>query len=136
MAAGTEQRIRAVIDQLGYTRNTVARGLRSARTRALAFLVTDASARFLADPMTDLFLAGLGDDLRDRDHGLLIQSAHPNAPFESLLAPVAEGRVDGAVLFLSGAQSCAAAASSACSSSGCRRSCCRSTACRRTSTRR
>ena len=76
---GTEQRIRAVIDQLGYTATSSrAACVRRARGR-LAFLVTDASARFLADPMTDLFLAGLGDDLRDRDHGLLIQSAHPDA---------------------------------------------------------
>jgi DNA-binding LacI/PurR family transcriptional regulator len=102
MAAETAQRIREVIEDLGYRRNFVARGLRSARAQALAFLVTDASARFLADPMTDLFLAGLGDELRDRDHGLLIQSAHPTAPFESLLAPVTDARVDGAVLFLSG----------------------------------
>jgi DNA-binding LacI/PurR family transcriptional regulator len=102
MATETAQRIRDVIEELGYRRNFVARGLRSARAHALAFLVTDASARFLADPMTDLFLAGLGDELRDRDHGLLIQSAHPTAPFESLLAPVTEARVDGAVLFLSG----------------------------------
>lgn len=102
MAAGTAQRIHAVIERLDYRRNFVARGLRSARAQALAFLVTDASARFLADPMTDLFLSGLGDELRDHDYGLLIQSAHPTAPFESLLAPVTEARVDGAVLFLSG----------------------------------
>jgi DNA-binding LacI/PurR family transcriptional regulator len=102
MAAETAQRIHAVIERLDYRRNFVARGLRSARAHALAFLVTDASARFLADPMTDLFLAGLGDELRDHDYGLLIQSAHPTAPFASLLAPVTEARVDGAVLFLSG----------------------------------
>ncbi|MDX6621148.1 MAG: hypothetical protein QOK36_3534, partial [Gaiellales bacterium] len=102
MAAATAQRIHTVIDKLGYRRNFVARGLRSARAQALAFLVTDASARFLADPMIDLFLAGLGDELRDHDYGLLIQSAHPTAAFESLLAPVTEARVDGAVLLLSG----------------------------------
>jgi DNA-binding LacI/PurR family transcriptional regulator len=102
LATETAQRIHAVIERLDYRRNFVARGLRSARAQALAFLVTDASARFLADPMTDLFLAGLGDELRDSDYGLLIQSAHPNAPFESLLAPATEARVDGAVLFLSG----------------------------------
>lgn len=102
MAAETAQRIHTIIDRLGYRRNFVARGLRSARVQALAFLVTDASAHYLADPMIDLFLAGLGDELREHDYGLLIQSAHPTAPFDSLLAPLTEARVDGAVLLLSG----------------------------------
>jgi DNA-binding LacI/PurR family transcriptional regulator len=102
MTPATEQRVRGIIEELGYRPNLAARSLRSARIQALAFLVVDASARFLADPMTDLFLAGLGDELRERDHALLIQACPPSERFEGLLAPLVEGRADAAALFLSG----------------------------------
>ena len=102
MTSETEARVRAVIDRLGFRPNPVARGLRSQRVETLAFIVLDASSRFLADPMTDLFLAGLGDELRDSRNGLLIRADHPGAELEQILEPVIEGRVDGAVLSLSG----------------------------------
>lgn len=102
MTRETQARVRAIIEQLGFRPNSVARGLRSARTRTLAFVVLDASAHFLADPMTDLFLAGLGDELRDASHGLLIRASAPGADLDSLIEPLVEGRVDGAVVFLSG----------------------------------
>ncbi len=102
MTSETEARVRAVIDRLGFRPNPVARGLRSQRVETLAFIVLDAASRFLADPMTDLFLAGLGDELRDSRNGLLIRADHPGAEFEQILEPVIEGRVDGAVLSLSG----------------------------------
>ena len=37
----------------------------------------DDDAKFLADPMTDLIMAGMGDVTRERGYGLLIQSARP-----------------------------------------------------------
>lgn len=102
MTSETEAHVREIIDRLGFRPNSVARGLRSARTQTLAFVVLDPSARFLADPMTDLFLSGLGDELRDRSHGLLIRSSGPDASLDSLIEPITDGRVDGGVLFLSG----------------------------------
>ena len=35
-------------------------------------------ARFLADPMTDLIIAGIGDIARDRGYGVLIQAGRPD----------------------------------------------------------
>jgi DNA-binding LacI/PurR family transcriptional regulator len=102
VTTATEARVREVIDRLGFRPNPVARGLRSARLETLAFILLDPASRFLADPMTDLFLAGLGDELRDRDNGLLIRSDTPGARLEDILEPVIEGRVDGAILCLSG----------------------------------
>jgi DNA-binding LacI/PurR family transcriptional regulator len=102
MTTATQARIRTVMKELRFHPNSAARGLRSARSRTLGFLILDDAARFLADPMTDLFLSGLGDVLRDQGYALLIQASRPSNPIEGLLTPVLEGRIDGAVVFLSG----------------------------------
>jgi len=98
----TEQRIRALLEELNFSPNSVARGLRASRTQTIAFLVLDAAPHFLADPMTDQFLAGLGDEVRERSHGLLISAARPGAGFQSLVQPLIEGRADGGIVSLSG----------------------------------
>jgi len=102
MGPETELRVREAIEQLDYRPNLVARGLRSSRANVLAFLVMDASPRFLADPMTDMFLSGFGNELRENSQGLQIQSASPGSSFDTLVRPIREGRVDGAAVFLSG----------------------------------
>lgn len=105
MTVETQKRIRRVMKELGYHPNSAARGLRSAKSRTFGFLILDDASRFLADPMTDLFLSGLGDVLRDDGYALLIQASRPGNPIESLLMPMLEGRIDGAVVFLSGPRS-------------------------------
>jgi DNA-binding LacI/PurR family transcriptional regulator len=102
MRPETAERVRRVISELRFRPNSIARGLRSARTRTLGFLVLDASARFLGDPMTDLFLAGMGDELRARAHALLIRADEPGRGLDGLIESLVEGRVDGAVFFLAG----------------------------------
>jgi DNA-binding LacI/PurR family transcriptional regulator len=102
MSAGTERRIRRVMKDLGYHPNPAARGLRSARTRTLGFLILDDATRFLADPMTDLFLAGFADVSREEGHAVLIQASRPGSPIENLFLPLYERRIDGAVVSLSG----------------------------------
>ena len=102
MTPETESRVRRVMEKSDYHPNSSARGLRSARARTLGFLVLDEASRFLADPMTDLFMAGLGDVLRERDYALLVQASRPGKPLDRLLLPLLEGRSDGAVVFLSG----------------------------------
>jgi DNA-binding LacI/PurR family transcriptional regulator len=104
MADDTRARVAAAMRELGYHPNVTARGLRSSETRALGFLVLDQHARFLADPLTDLIIAGVGDVSREQDYGILIQSATPSDEPERLLAPVLQSRVDGAFLLLSGRQ--------------------------------
>ena len=79
MTDTTEAHVRRVIENLGFRPNRVAGGLRRSETQTVAFLVVDPAAHFLGDPMTDLFLAGLGDELRDRSYELLIRSSTPDS---------------------------------------------------------
>jgi DNA-binding LacI/PurR family transcriptional regulator len=102
MAEDTRRRVAAAMRELGYHPNVTARGLRSAETRTLGFLILDQHARFLADPLTDLVIAGVGDVAREQDYGILIQAARPAEEPEGLLAPLLQSRVDGAFLLLSG----------------------------------
>lgn len=106
MSEETKERVGRELDRLGYWPNAPARSLRARRNMTLGFLVLDEGARFLADPMTDLILAGIGDVARDHGYSLLIQAARPDPDdADRLFSPLLEERVDGAFLFLSGAPS-------------------------------
>ena len=106
MSDETRERVGRELDRLGYWPNAAARSLRAKRTMTLGFLVLDEGARFLADPMTDLIIAGIGDVARDNGYSLLIQAARPDPDdADRLFSPLLEDRVDGAFLFLSGAPS-------------------------------
>src|SRR4029077_12947116 len=96
------ERVAEAMRALGYHPNSAARGLRSARSHTLAFLVLDQDARFLADPMTDLIIAGIGDIARDRGYAVLIRAGRPDTASDALRTPLLEHRADGAFLFLSG----------------------------------
>jgi LacI family transcriptional regulator/LacI family repressor for deo operon, udp, cdd, tsx, nupC, and nupG len=102
MAEETRRRVAAAMRELKYHPNLTARGLRSSETRTLGFLVLDEHARFLADPLTDLIMAGIGDVAREENYGILIQSSTPSDNPDRLVKPVLESRVDGAFLLLSG----------------------------------
>lgn len=106
MSKETRERVGGELDRLHYWPNAAARSLRAKRSMTLGFLVLDEGARFLADPMTDLILAGIGDVARDHGYSLLIQAARPDPHhLDGLFAPLLEDRVDGAFLFLSGSPS-------------------------------
>jgi DNA-binding LacI/PurR family transcriptional regulator len=102
MSDETRVRIEGAMEQLGYHPNLTARSLRSARTTTIGFLLLDEGARYLADPMTDQVIAGVGDIARDRGYSVLIHAGRPGPPDSGLLRPVLESRVDGVLLFLSG----------------------------------
>src|ERR1700761_2535432 len=102
MGEDTAARVEQAMSELGYHPNVAARTLRSARTETLCFLLLDEGNRFLADPMTDLIIAGIGDVARDRGYGLLIRAARPHEPDPALIRPLLEKRADGAFLFMSG----------------------------------
>ena len=102
MSDETRVRIEGAMEQLGYHPNLTARSLRSARTTTIGFLLLDEGARYLADPMTDQVIAGVGDVARDRGYSVLIHAGRPGPPDSGLLKPVLESRVDGVLLFLSG----------------------------------
>ena len=100
----TQQKVRAAIDQLGYRINHAARGLRSSKTATLAFLAVDDTQRFLADPLTGDYLAGIGDVARESGYSVLVHSTHGDPEREEFLRPIEEGRVDAACVLLSGPQ--------------------------------
>ncbi len=102
MGEETRLRVERAMAELGYHPNVPARTLRSLRTETLCFLLLDEGNRFLADPMTDLVIAGIGDVARDHGYGLLIRAARPHEPDPTLLRPLLENRADGAFLFMSG----------------------------------
>jgi LacI family transcriptional regulator len=102
MGEETRRRVSEAIRSLEYHRNPSARRLRVSAGDTFGFLILDEATRFLADPATDLFLAGIADVLRERDYSLLIQASKPGWPFEPLLEPLLGGRIDGAVVILSG----------------------------------
>jgi DNA-binding LacI/PurR family transcriptional regulator len=102
MSDETRVRIEDAMRELGYHPNRTARSLRSARTDTIGFLLLDEGARYLADPMTDQIIAGVGDIARDRGYSVLIHAGKPGEIDRGLLTPVLESRVDGVLLFLSG----------------------------------
>ena len=72
-----ERRPRAV--RLGWWPGLpIARSLRSSRTTTIGFLAARREgARCLADPMTNLVIAGIGDVARDRGYSVLIPTGKP-----------------------------------------------------------
>ena len=103
MSDTTRERVEEVMERLGYHPDVGARGLRSSRTRTLGFLVLDEHMAFLADPLTGLLMAGVGDVARECDFGILVRGARPSAREGDLLKPIRERRIDGAFVLLSGA---------------------------------
>lgn len=95
----TRERVRSAIEELGYEAAAPSRGRRLQRARALGFLVVDRSERFLADPLTSLYLAGLADATRACGYGVLVHAAETGT---DLLRPLREGHLDGVCLLLSG----------------------------------
>lgn len=98
----TRRRVERAMDQLGYQPNLAARALRAARADTVAFLLRDESREYLADPLTNLYLTGVGDVLREHDLSLLIQTVRPDAPPAALLDPIRGRKADGACVLLSG----------------------------------
>lgn len=104
MSPETQRRVLEAVRELDFHPNSVGRALRAKRSRTLGFLILDPERGFLADPMTDLIVAGIGDVARDRGYSLLIHAGRPDAEEdrEQLLRAVAHQQVDGVFLLLSG----------------------------------
>lgn len=103
MSAETRARVELAMKELGYHPNATARGLRSSTTQTFGFLVLDEAPSFLADPLTSLLIAGVGDVARDEGYELLLRAERPLSGERSLVRPLLDGRVDGAFVLMSGA---------------------------------
>jgi DNA-binding LacI/PurR family transcriptional regulator len=102
MTPATRKRVESAMRTLGYVRNASAASMRSSRTQTLGFLIRDENPAYLADPLTGLLVAGIGEIAREAGYGLLIQAAGPSDGSQHLIAPIKEGRVDGAFVYLAG----------------------------------
>ena len=102
MTPDTRQRVLEAIRTLQYQPNSQAQGLRARRTNTLAFLLLDPDPRYLADPMTDLVISGVGAVARERGYMMLVHARRPEQVDYSLFDPLQQNRVDGALLMLSG----------------------------------
>jgi DNA-binding LacI/PurR family transcriptional regulator len=98
LAPTTRDRVQRAMTDLDY-RPGPARAARG-RTRTLGFLVLDDSERFLADPLTSLYLSGFGEVARQHGFSVLVHSSsHAD---DDLLRPVLDHDVVAACLLLSG----------------------------------
>ncbi|MCP9951060.1 LacI family DNA-binding transcriptional regulator [Actinomadura madurae] len=102
MSTETRLRVEKAMRDLNYTPNSQARGLRIQKTNTLAFLLLDPDERYLADPMTDLIISGVGAVARERGYMVLVHAAKPGDFDSGLLLPIRQNRVDGALLLLCG----------------------------------
>jgi DNA-binding LacI/PurR family transcriptional regulator len=102
MSPDTRRRVEEAMRRLNYYPNSQARGLRSHKTDTLAFLLLDPDPRYLADPMTDLIISGVGAVARERGYMLLIHAGKPDHLDSGLFTPIHQNRVDGALLLLAG----------------------------------
>ncbi|MEU7829542.1 MULTISPECIES: LacI family DNA-binding transcriptional regulator [unclassified Nonomuraea] len=102
MTPETRARVEQAMKDLAYHPNAAARGLRSSSTRTFGFLLLDEAPSFMADPLTSLLVAGVGDIARDEGYELLLRAERPLAAERSLVRPLHAGRVDGAVVLMSG----------------------------------
>jgi DNA-binding LacI/PurR family transcriptional regulator len=105
MTPETRQRVLAAMQTLQYHPDSQAQGLRSRRTSTLAFLLLDPDPRYLADPMTDLVISGVGAVARERGYAMLVHAGRPDRFDYGLFDPLQQNRVDGALLMLSGERS-------------------------------
>ena len=103
VAQPTRDRVVAAIEALGYHPNWTARNFRRQRSGNIGYLIRDPTARFLSRPYHLEVLSGMAEAARAHDYGVLIYGTlGPNPTSASLLRPIVERRVDGAVLSVSG----------------------------------
>ncbi len=100
LSSGTRGRVQAAMEQLGYRPARSSGQPGHLRSRRLGFLVLDESDRFLADPLTSLYLSGIGDVARAHDMSVLVHSSLDTD--DDLLRPVLDREVTGVCLLLSG----------------------------------
>lgn len=102
MTPATRERVREAMRTLRYHPNSQARGLRSHKTHTLAFLLLDPDPMYLADPMTDMMISGVGAVARDAGYMVLVHVSGPEQLDHGLFAPLHRNQVDGSIILLSG----------------------------------
>jgi LacI family transcriptional regulator len=90
----TKERVEAAVKELGYVPNTLARGLRSKRTRTLALVVTD-----ITNPYFTLIARGVEDVAGDSNYSVVYCNTDESEAKEEKYANLlAQRQVDGVLL--------------------------------------
>ncbi len=98
ISEGTRKRVEDVIKEIGYVPNTLARGLRSKRTNALALVVTD-----ITNPYFTLMARGVEDVAGDSNYTVIYCNTDEFEAKEEKYANIlAQRRVDGVLLVPAG----------------------------------
>lgn len=94
ISQATRERVEAAVKELGYVPNTLARGLRSKRTRTLALVVTD-----ITNPYFTLMARGVEDVAGDANYTVIYCNTDESESKEEKYANIlAQRQVDGVLL--------------------------------------
>jgi LacI family transcriptional regulator len=94
ISQSTRERVEAAVKELGYVPNTIARGLRSKRTRTLALVVTD-----ITNPYFTLMARGVEDSAGDSNYTVVYCNTDESEAKEEKYANIlAQRQVDGVLL--------------------------------------
>lgn len=94
VSARTRQRVLAIMDELGFRPNTVARSLANKKTQTLGLVIPDISDMFYAD-----IIRGVESAANERDFTLNLCTTHSEPHRErEVVDSLTSGRVDGVIL--------------------------------------
>ena len=98
VSQATRERVKAAVKELGYVPNTIARGLRSKRTKTLALVVTD-----ITNPYFTLMSRGVEDVAGNSDYTVVYCNTDESETKEEKYANIlAQRQVDGVLLVPAG----------------------------------
>ncbi|WP_432173837.1 LacI family DNA-binding transcriptional regulator [Streptomyces sp. Tue6028] len=98
VSADARARVLAAIKELNYVPNTVARGLVTSRTDAVALVIPEAASRLGSEPFFAALIRGVSEALADSRTQLQLMLVRDQAEREQLTESVAARRVDGVLL--------------------------------------
>ncbi|EPD67054.1 LacI family DNA-binding transcriptional regulator [Streptomyces sp. HGB0020] len=98
VSADARARVLAAIKELNYVPNTVARGLVTSRTNAVALVIPESASRLGSEPFFAALIRGVSEALADNRTQLQLMLVRDQAEREQLTESVAARRVDGVLL--------------------------------------
>jgi DNA-binding LacI/PurR family transcriptional regulator len=98
----TKERVREVMDQLGYHPNFIARSLASQSTRAIGLVMPSSTDVVFQNPFFPTVLTGLSEGAHAKQYALHMTTGKTEDEiFDGVVAMVQGGRVDGVILLYS-----------------------------------
>ena len=98
----TKERVREVMEQLGYHPNFIARSLASQSTRAIGLVMPSSTDVVFQNPFFPTVLTGLSEGAHSRQYALHMTTGKTELEiFDGVVAMVQGGRVDGVILLYS-----------------------------------